>query len=265
MTADVQASPVIAPIPLSILIRTKNEADRLSACLRAAAQIGAEIVVVDSGSTDATAALAAGFGARVIFNPWTGFGPQRFFGEAHCGHEHIFSLDAEEIVTPAMAAEIRALFLSKTPPSLIRVRKAMIFPHWTKPPPLGFCHEQILIYDRRIARTGPNPNWDKLEISAPAKPWRLRAPLWHFSYRDWAHAVAKASYVARLAADTHKARPRWQLAIRLVFEFPLTFLKFYVVRRYALGGLDGVAMAAISAFGRWLRVAMMLEKSKYGR
>ena len=139
----------------------------------------------------------------------------------------------------------------------------MIFPHWSHPPPLGYAHDQILIYDRRIARTGANPNWDRLDISAPDKPVRLKNTIWHYSLRDWRHASEKLVYIARLAADTQKPKPRWQLVVRVIFELPLTFLKFYFLRRYFLGGVDGFMMAMVSAYGRWLRVAMMLERRDY--
>ena len=253
-----------SPIPLSVLIRTKNEADRIEATIVAAQALGGEIVVIDAGSTDETAAIAERLGARVVVNPWPGFGPQRHFGEAQCAHDFVFSLDADEIVTPAMAAEIRAVFESDAPPRLMNIRKAMIFPHWKHPPPLGFCHEQILIYDRRIARTGPNPNWDKLDISAPDTPHTIREPLWHFSLRDWDHAVSKWNYVAGLAADTQPKRSRAALLARLVIEFPWSFLKFYFLRRYFLGGADGFTMAVVTAFGRFLRIAKMLERIDHG-
>ncbi len=252
-----------SPIALSTLIRTKNEADRIAATLEAAQALGGEIVVIDAGSTDATVEIATRLGARVIHNPWPGFGPQRHFGEAQCAHDFIFSLDADEIVTPAMAAEIREVFARPNPPRLMTIRKAMIFPHWKHPPPLGFCHDQILIYDRRIARTGPNPNWDKLEISISDRPHLIRAPLWHFSVRDWNHAVAKWNYVAQLAADTQKERPRALLLMRLVIEFPWSFIKFYFLRRYFLGGADGFTMAVVTAFGRFLRIAKMLERKDH--
>lgn len=252
-----------SPIALSTLIRTKNEADRIAATLEAAQALGGEIVVIDAGSTDATVEIATRLGARVIHNPWPGFGPQRHFGEAQCAHDFIFSLDADEIVTPAMAAEIREVLARPNPPRLMTIRKAMIFPHWKHPPPLGFCHDQILIYDRRIARTGPNPNWDKLEISISDRPHLIRAPLWHFSVRDWNHAVAKWNYVAQLAADTQKERPRALLLMRLVIEFPWSFIKFYFLRRYFLGGADGFTMAVVTAFGRFLRIAKMLERKDH--
>jgi hypothetical protein len=199
----------------------------------------------------------------VYTNPWPGFGPQRHFGEVKCTHDMIFSLDADEIVTPGMATEIRQLFSAGNPPRLMIVRKAMIFPHHKTPPPLGFCHEQILIYDRRIARTGPNPNWDKLEITASDKPHKTSNPLWHYSYRDWNHVVAKWNYVAQLAADTQEKKSRLELVVRLFFEFPVSFIKFYFFRRYFLGGVDGFTMAVMTAFGRFLRIAKMLEKADH--
>ena len=265
MTSDVgQASPPAQPIPLSVIIRTTNHADLIGATIRAALPLGAEIVVVDGGSKDDTVAIATSLGAKIFHNPWPGAGPQRRFGEERCSHDFIFQVDADEILTPGIIAEIRTLFIPGPPPPLMIVRKAMIFPHHAKPPPFGFCHEQILIYDRRIAQTIPNPNWEKLDISIKTKPHRIRAPLWHYSLKDWHHTVSKLNYIATLAADTHKPRPRICLLVRAWLEFPLTFLKFYFLRRYCLGGTDGLSMAITAAFGRWLRIVMMLGRLDHG-
>jgi glycosyltransferase involved in cell wall biosynthesis len=249
-------------IALSVLIRTKNEADRLARTLAAALPLGAEIVVLDAGSTDDTVAIAHAYGARVIENPWPGFGPQRHFGEARCGHDFIFSLDADEVLTPELVGEIRAAFLGGAPPRLMIVRKAVVFPHHDRPPPWPFCHEQILIYDRRIARTGPNPNWDKLEIAVGEAPVRLTNPLWHYSLRDLNHAVSKALMVARLAAETQPARSRLALGLRLPLEFPVAFVKYYLVRRYFLAGFDGLVYGIVGAFSRFIRIAMMAERAR---
>ena len=258
-------SVAISSIPLSILIRSLNEADRIGDTIRSALPLGAEIVVIDAGSTDATVEIARGLGARVISNPWPGFGPQRRFGEEQCSYDFIFSLDADEILTAEIVAEILAVFARPERPRLMVVRKAMIFPGDKRPPPLGYCHEQILIYDRRVARTMLNPNWDKLDISVEDKPHLIRAPLWHFSYRDWSHAIRKGAYVAQLAADTQPVRSPWLLAPRVVIEFPATFIKFYFFRRYCLGGRRGFMMALVSAYGRFLRTARMLERASRER
>jgi glycosyltransferase involved in cell wall biosynthesis len=250
-----------SPIPLSVLIRTLNEADRVGKTLASVVPLGAEIVVVDAGSKDDTVAIAESFGARVLHNSWPGFGPQRRFGEERCTHDHVFSVDADEILTPEIVSEIRAVFLQGAPPPLMTVRKALIPPHWEKPPLWAFCHEYVLIFDRRIARTADNPNWDKVVAPPGTATHRIKSPLWHYSFRNWSHMVAKTNQVAKLAADTMPVRPRWLLALRLAFEFPVSFLKFYFVRRYFLAGFDGLTQALISAFGRYVRVAMMLERA----
>ena len=258
------ADPARPPIPLSILIRTLNEADRIAETIEAAKGLGGEILVIDAGSKDDTVKIAESLGARVVYHQWEGFGPQRYFGENLCSHDMVFGLDADEITPPAFVEEVRGLFLKGDPPRLMIVKKAFVLPHWKKPPPLPFSTVQIYIYDRRIARTNPNPNWDKLDISEAVTPYKVKAHVWHFSLRDWNHGVAKANYVAQLAADTMKPRSNGALLFRLVIEFPFTFFKFYVLRRYFLAGADGFVMAVISAFGRWLRIAMMLERNRHG-
>jgi glycosyltransferase involved in cell wall biosynthesis len=249
---------------LSVLIRTKNEADRIAETIKSALPLGAEIVVVDSGSTDETVSIARSLGAVVYENPWAGYGPQRRWGEARCSNDFILSLDADEILTPELVREIRELFASPNPPRLMTLRKTSIYPHHAKPAPLAFSHEQILIYDRRIARTAPYPYWDKLEIDIDEKPHVLRHPVWHYSLRDWSHAVEKVNYVARLAANADSGRPRAVLILRLLTEFPVTFFKAYFLRRYFLSGADGFTQAMIVAFGRFIRIAMMLERRDYG-
>lgn len=250
-------------LDLSVLIRTLNEADRIGATITSVLPLNAEIVVIDAGSTDNTVEIAKSLGANVFIHDWPGFGPQRRYGEERCSGRYVFSLDADEIVTPELNGQIREILSRPRPPALIIIRKAIIFPNRSKPLPFGFAHEQILVYDKSVALTGPNPNWDKLEISTSEKPVKLSAPLHHFSLRDWNHAVRKLNYVAQLAADTQKPKSLLELYCRLIVEFPATFLKFYFIRRYFMGGFDGLIMALTSAFGRWLRIVMMYENQVY--
>ena len=253
------------PLALSVLIRTHNEADRIERTLRSAAPLGAELVVIDAGSSDGTPAIAERCGAKVVSNPWPGFGPQRFFGEGQCANDMIFSLDADEVLTEALIAEIRAAFAEAAPPRLMVVRKASILPGHDRPPPFAFCHEQVLIYDRRIARTGPNPNWDKLEISSPETPRTMRAPLWHYSLRDLNHAISKPLYVGALAAETQPLRSLSGLTMRMVVEFPLAFVRYYFFRRLFLAGADGFLYAWVGAYSRFIRIALMRERAQRER
>ena len=102
---------------LSCCIIAHNEGDRIERCIRAAQPIVDEIVVVDSGSTDDTVAKAKALGAKVFYNAWDGYGPQKRFAEDCASHDWILNLDADEVVTPELAREIAALMRSPVGPA----------------------------------------------------------------------------------------------------------------------------------------------------
>src|SRR5438105_7673950 len=105
--------PMTTPVPgLSCCIITKNEALLIGDCIRAISGIADDIVVVDSGSTDDTVAIAEGLGARVIRHDWPGYGPQKRFAEDCAKFDWILNVDADEMVTPQLANEIKALLAS---------------------------------------------------------------------------------------------------------------------------------------------------------
>ncbi|MDO5101929.1 MAG: glycosyltransferase family 2 protein [Lautropia sp.] len=93
------------PGGLSVAIIAKNEAHRIEACLQSVA-FADQIVVLDSGSTDDTVAIARRLGAEVEETDWPGFGPQKNRALARCRHRWVLSLDADERLSPALAEEI---------------------------------------------------------------------------------------------------------------------------------------------------------------
>src|SRR5690606_1893779 len=112
-----------------IFIITKNEADRIGETIRAVRGLTDDLVVVDSGSTDATQAIAEELGARIVFNAWPGYGPQKRFAEEQCRHAWLLNIDADEVVPPDLAAEIQTLFARGEPPcQAYRIGIAEVFP-----------------------------------------------------------------------------------------------------------------------------------------
>src|ERR1044072_922817 len=93
---------------ISATIITLNEDSNIKAACESVAWAD-EILVVDSGSTDATRALAEACGARVLTNPWPGFGAQKQFALEQTKHEWIFSLDADERVSAELQKSIESL------------------------------------------------------------------------------------------------------------------------------------------------------------
>jgi glycosyltransferase involved in cell wall biosynthesis len=99
-------------VPISTVILTRDEELNLPACLASLADVVGEIVVVDSGSTDATRAIAARFGARVVEHEFHGHSAQWQWAlrELPLRHEWVLGLDADQRLTPELAAELRARF-----------------------------------------------------------------------------------------------------------------------------------------------------------
>src|SRR5512144_2730475 len=87
---------------ISAVVITKNEARNVERCLASLSGVADEIVVVDDGSTDGTAAVCERLGARVLYQPWLGFGPQKNFANKSARHPWILSIDADEELDPAL-------------------------------------------------------------------------------------------------------------------------------------------------------------------
>ncbi|MCR5665031.1 MAG: glycosyltransferase family 2 protein [Oscillospiraceae bacterium] len=96
-------------LSITTIILTGNEEKNIAAAIRSAAQISERILVIDSGSTDSTAALAEQHGAEVFFHEWPGHAAQFNWALDHCNiqTQWVFRLDADERISPELAEEIR--------------------------------------------------------------------------------------------------------------------------------------------------------------
>lgn len=245
---------------LSVFLITLNEAARLPRTLAALDGLADQVVVVDSGSTDGTQAIARAAGAEVHHRDWTGYGAQKRHAEDLCRHAWRLNLDADEIVTPALAAEIRALLATDPAPAAYRTRILNLYPGRDRPRPLANDYDVVRLYHRDAGRYRDHPLFDRVETSGEVK--RLRAPIHHIPFLDWAGLVAKENAYSSFQAEAAKPRALWKLRARLLVEFPVVFVKGYVLRGHVLGGWDGLVFATCIAFARWLRIAKMIERAQ---
>ena len=123
-------------LPISIFIITRNEEARIGRTIEAVRDWVAEVIVVDSGSTDETVAIAKALGAKTFHRDWTGYGPQKRFAEDQCSQDWWFNIDADEVVTPPLREELQSLFLKGEPsPCAFKVRIPYVYPGNEKPRP----------------------------------------------------------------------------------------------------------------------------------
>ncbi len=252
-------------LPLSCFIIARNEADRIVHTIRAVKDWVDEVVVIDSGSTDGTQKLAEAEGARVIFNEWPGFGPQKRFGETQCRKEWLLNLDADEVISPALAAEIQALFQNREPDLAVYALPINdVYPGHTQPRLWANDYVQPRLYDRRRVRFKDSPIHDSLDVEG-MRVGRLKADVHHFSARSFDDQLAKAIERGRIFADHAKEKSVGALKFRLLFEFPAAFFKYYFMRRHFTGGLAGFRAAMTGAISRYVRIARMLEAAERRR
>ena len=248
------------PTPLSCCIIAHNEADRIGDCIRAIRGLVDEVIVIDSGSTDETVAVAEGLGARVLFHAWPGYGPQKRYSEDCAAHDWILNLDADEVVTPELAAEIKALLQTPPPLKAYRFRIRNVYPRKTKPRLWADYHNYVRLYDRRVVRFSESQVHDTVDTKNE-KVGQLKGAVMHFSSRSYAHIRSKLDSYTDLQAKVLK-KPAWAILLRLPFEYPFVFIRYFFFRCHFTGGWDGLYSSHLAAEARLKRLWKILVAQK---
>jgi glycosyltransferase involved in cell wall biosynthesis len=251
---------VVQVLPLSVFVIARDEERCIGQVIDSVRDLAAQVVVVDSGSSDRTCDIARERGAEVVFNAWSGYGQQKRFAEERCSQRWLLNLDADEVLSPALGDEIRALFADGKPPlPLYRIKVTTVYavhrePRW------GAEHNSVIrLYDREVARFPDHPTWDAITPPPGVRVGELRAPCWHYSSPGLGHYVDKFNRYTSLQASEQRLKPYWLLILAMLFGFPFDFLKAYLLKRHITGGSYGFALAVSHAYSRFLKNAKMLE------
>ncbi|OFW17985.1 MAG: hypothetical protein A3F69_06560 [Acidobacteria bacterium RIFCSPLOWO2_12_FULL_66_10] len=241
---------------LSVTVITKNEAADIDAALQSVAWAD-EIIVVDSHSTDDTVAVARRRTERVIVRDWPGYVDQKNYAASAATHDWILSLDADERVTPGLAAEIQALMAAGPSAAAFRIPRVT----WH----LGRCIRttdwypdyQLRLYDRRAAQwTG---KYVHEGVTVGGVTGQLRGELQHYAYRDIAdHLETIDRYTTLAARQMHEAGRRAGL-LQIAGHPPLAFLRNYVAHGGIRDGVPGFIISALNAYYVGLKFAKLWE------
>jgi glycosyltransferase involved in cell wall biosynthesis len=240
---------------LSVTVITKNEEADIAAALTSVAWAD-EIVVVDSGSTDQTVAIARRFTSRVVVRPWEGYAAQKNAAAAVASHDWILSLDADERITPALADEIRSA-IEQPACSAFRIpRVTWHLGRWIRTTD-WYPDFQLRLYDRRAARWTGRLVHEAVTVDGPIG--RLQGEIEHYAYRDIAdHVETIDRYTTYAARQMHEDGRRAGL-FRLAGHPPLAFLRNYLLRGGFRDGLAGFIISALNACYVFLKFAKLWE------
>lgn len=248
-------------LPISCFIIAKNEADRISKTIESVINIVDEVIVIDSGSKDGTQELAKKMGCKVFFNKWRGFGPQKRFGEDCAKNKWLLNLDADEYLSNNLQLEIKNLFSKNLESNFYSMEVIPIYPNWKKPRLFSAYHLCVRLYNIEFGRFSDSEVHDSVKTNLN-KIIKLNNPIFHKSVRSFSHLIKKENNYIKMQAQSLKEKNKFSLCLRLIFEFPLAFIKYYLIRRHFTGALTGFVTAIILAFYRWKRIYLFLTKIK---
>ena len=231
---------------LSAIVITRNEAHNLHDCLQSMHGLVDEIIVVDSQSTDDTVAIAQQHGAKVAQPAdWPGFGPQknRALDLATC--DWVFSIDADERVTPALAAEIKQLLQLGEANAAYQVPRLSSycgkFIHHA-----GWQPDYVLrLFKRDTARFSDDLVHERVVTIQPVIA--LQNHLLHYSYLNFSQVLSKVDAYSTASAKQAYARGKRSSVAGALGHGAWAFFRTYVIRRGFLDGAHGLALAISNA------------------
>ena len=244
---------------VSATIITLNEAAHIGAAIDSV-RWADEIVVVDSGSTDGTVDIARSKGATVVCRSWPGYVEQKNYAASLAANDWIFSLDADERVTPALAGEIRAVLSSEPAYRGFRIpRVSFYLGQWIRTTDF-YPDYQVRLYDRRAAR------WQGLyvheSVSVDGGPGQLAGEIEHYSFRDLNDHLERIHLYSTLSARQMLEKGRRSGPLRLLIHPPAAFLRNYILRRGFTDGTAGLLLSLVNSYSVFLKFAKLWELSR---
>jgi len=250
-------------VRLTVTVITFNEAAHIQDALDSVAWAD-EVLVVDSGSTDGTVDLARAKGARVVVREWPGYSTQKNFAAASASHEWILSVDADERVTPELAAEVRELLAKGPDAAGYRVRRVTHYlGRWIRTTD-WYPDYQLRLYDRRAGAWNGRPIHESVELHE-GEPSTLRGELQHYAYRDIAHHLRTIDAYTTLAADHSHEQGRRTSPVAMALHAWFAFVRNYILRGGFRDGGPGLIISILNSYYVFLKLAKLWERQGRSR
>ena len=244
---------------LSVVIITKNEERNIQRCLESV-KWADEIVVVDSGSEDRTIDICRSYHCKIYQTDWMGFGPTKKFAVDSASHDWIFSIDADEEVSPELKNRIQKILEDPGYMRAYRIKRnsfylGKLIRH------SGWSNDYTLRFFNRLEGNFNN-NIVHESVQIPEPIGKLKQPLWHYPYPDVSTHIQKMERYSSLGAQTEKDNGKKCTLIGAVFRGKIKFIKMYFINGGFMDGSEGFILALNSAFGVYLKYLKLWKMNK---
>jgi glycosyltransferase involved in cell wall biosynthesis len=248
-------------LPISAVIITLNAAGQLELCLQSV-QFCADIVVVDSGSSDGTQVLAQRYGARVIHCDWRGFGPQKQFAVEQAHHDWVLCIDADERVSSELQASIGQALQAPRHQAYRFPRCNRFMGRYLRHGE-GYPDWSLRLFDRRQARWSDDDVHEK--VLSAGEVGVLKGDLLHDSAETIESYLDKQNRYTTIAAEAAFANGKRARTAHLLLSPLIRFLKFYFFRLGCLDGLPGLVHILIgcgNSFAKYAKMAALQRRAQ---
>jgi glycosyltransferase involved in cell wall biosynthesis len=242
---------------ISAYILAFNEAEKIADAVSSVLWAD-EILVADSGSTDRTAEIARGLGARIVQIPFHGFGDLRNRAIAECRHEWIFSLDSDERCTPEVRDEILSILSSMPPHDAYLVpRRNYMMGRWIKGSGWYPNFRQPQLFRKGAMRYDNDPVHEGYELLTQRPLGRLQGAIWQIPFRNLEEIINKMNRYSSLGVQKLSGK-RVSMA-GAVGHGIWAFIKHYVLKHGYRDGWAGFVIALGNFEGTFYRYAKHYE------
>ena len=244
---------------LSVIIITKNEAVNIRACIESVAWAD-EIIVVDSGSSDATVEICRELGAQVYVHDWPGFGMQKNRALGYATKDWVFSIDADERVTPELREEIQSAMQRGQAEGYEIPRLSSFCGRYMHHS--GWYPDYVLrLFKRSSGKFSDDLVHERVILNGPIA--KLQQLLLHESFRDLEQLLAKINHYSTASAQMLHRKNRTASLKKAVGHALWAFFRSYFLRAGFLDGREGFMLAVSTAEGtyyRYLKLMLLAEK-----
>lgn len=249
-------------VKISAVIITFNEERNIGRCLDSLNEVGDEIVVVDSFSTDKTEEICNNKGARFIQNPFKGHIEQKNYAVSRANHDYILSLDADE----ALSEELKK--------SILHVKKNWNYDRYSFNRLTNYCgkwigycgwypDKKLKLWDRRKGSWGGVNSHDKVIMDKNSSVNHLHGDLLHYSYYTIRQHISQINSFSNIAAqEAYKKGKKSNFVLDILLNPLFTFVKKYFIKLGILDGYYGFVISINSAFGKFLKYIKLRELNR---